>query len=402
MSLLLLNACGKPKGLEQRSGLAAAVRRVRVVPAELRPMERAIPVTGTLAAQEQSTLSTKVSGRLQRIPVDVGTLVRTGDVIAQVEPRDYELAVQQAAAALAQARATLGLPLEGADERVNLESASAVKQAKAVLNEAGKNRERVLNLNKAGIAPTSELDTAEANYTVALARYDTALEEARMRVAALAERHAEYEIAKKRLEDSTIRAPFDGAIQERPASLGEYVAAGTPIVRLVKIDPLRLRLEVAERESALVHAGQVVRLMIDGNTNVYDGRITRLSPAINETNRMLLVEADIPQKEGLRPGLYARAEIIVNERQQGLAVPLNALVTFAGIEKVIVVKNGQTIEKNVMTGRRGPGWVEIISGLAPGENVALDPSGLRTGQRVEVTGQPVSSQISNTSLNSGQ
>jgi RND family efflux transporter MFP subunit len=245
----------------------------------------------------------------------------------------------------------------------------------------------VQSLSKAGIAPDAEVDTLEAAFRVATARYETALEDARTRMAVLTERRAEYEIARKQLADATILAPFDGAVQLRLASVGEYVATGTPIVRLVKMDPLRLRLEVPEREALLVRLGQAVRVKVEGNTNVYAGRIARLSPAINELNRMLLVEADVPNGDNLPPGLFARAEIIVQEKEPGLAVPVQALLTFAGIEKVIVVSDGKALEKVVTTGRRGPDWVEILSGLSADEMVVLEPIGLRTGQPVSTADQ---------------
>ncbi len=347
-------------------------------------MERSIPVTGTLAAQDQSTLSAKVPGRLQRLAVDLGDRVREGDLLAQIEPRDYELRVQQAGAALAQARVALGLPLEGEDDRIALDQVSSVKQAQAVLDEATKNRDRIENLSQVGIASQAELDTVRAAYTVALARHATALEEARTRLAALAQRRAEYEIARKQLADAAVRAPFDGAVQARPANLGEYVAAGTPIVTLVKSNPLRLRLAVPERDSMRVQQGQAVELRVEGDAEVYPGRITRLSPALTEQDRMLLVEADVPNPGSLRPGLFASARIIVNEREEVPTVPTNAIVTFAGLEKVVVVQDGQALEKDISTGRRREDRVEVVSGLVRDESVVLDPAGLRTGQRVTV------------------
>jgi len=284
----------------------------------------------------------------------------------------------------------LGLPPEGEDERVDVEQISSVKQASAVLDEATKNRERIADLGRTGVASQSELDTVEATYRVACARYDTALEEGRTRVAALAQRRVEYEIASKQLQDASVRAPFDGSVQTRPASVGEYVAAGTPIVTLIQTDPLRLQLEVPERESITVGAGQTVRLIVEGDTNVYTGQIVRLSPAITEQNRMLLVEADVPKRGSLRPGLFARAEIVVNEREDVVCVPATALIVFAGIEKVVVVQDGKALEKTVMSGRRNGDQVEIISGLAAGDTVAMNPGGLRTGQVVTV-GAPAES-----------
>jgi RND family efflux transporter MFP subunit len=347
-------------------------------------MERVVSVSGTFAAQETSTLSAKVPGRLQMLSVDLGSIVRKGDMLAQIEPRDYELGLQQALAALAQARTALGLPPEGDDDRIEQEQVSGVKQAKAVLEEATKNRERVKSLSASGISADAELDLVEAAYLVAKTRYEGSIEEARRRMAAVAERRAEYELARKRLADATLRAPFDGAVQSRPASIGEFLSAGIPVVQLVKTDPLRLRLRVPERESALVRTGQLVRVFIEGDTNAYPGRLARLSPALDEENRMLLVEADVASQGSLRPGLFARAQIIVNEEEQGITVPSSAILTFAGLEKVVVVRDGKALEKSVMTGRRGADWTEIVSGLEAGEQVVLNAQGLRTGQPVAV------------------
>jgi RND family efflux transporter MFP subunit len=201
----------------------------------------------------------------------------------------------------------------------------------------------------------------------------------------LAQRRAEYDIARKQFADSTVSAPYDGAIQTRPASPGEYVATGTPIATLVKTDPLRLRLDVSERDSPLVRLGQAVRLQTEGSTNVFCGRIARLSPALSSQSRMLRVEADVPNPGALRPGLFARAQIVVDEHDTGLSIPPNALSVFAGIEKVVTLQEGKVKEINVTIGRRGPDWIEVVSGVTAGMPVVLQPEGLRSGQAVTVT-----------------
>src|SRR6185436_2532395 len=110
---------------------------------------------------------------------------------------------------------------------------------------------------------------------------------------------------------------------------GEFIQAGTPVVILVRTDPLRLRLEVPERHIAGVRLGQNVRLRVEGSTNAIPAKIARLSPALSEQNRMLLIEADVPNDDGaLRPGQFVRGEIITNERESGLVVPATALITF--------------------------------------------------------------------------
>jgi RND family efflux transporter MFP subunit len=374
-------SCSKPdnKSATARQG---PPREVRTAPAVPRAMERVVTVTGILAAEEAATLSVKIGGRLKEFPVDLGSVVKRGDVIAQVEPRDYELRLQQAAAALSQARATVGLPLEGTDDRFDPEKTSTVKQAKAVLDEAGKNRERVLSLSKEGIAAPAEVDTVEAAYKVALNRFDAAFEDTLTRQAVLAQRRAEYELAKQQLTDTSLRAPFDGAVQGRLANLGEFLAAGAPVVKLVQTDPLRLRLETPERDAAAVRPGQKVRLTVEGDTNVYTGTLTRVSPAIDEASRMLLAEADVRNDGSLRPGLFARAQIVARENDEGLSIPATALIVFAGLEKVVTIQDGKALEKIVTTGRRGTGWVEIVAGLNAGEAVVVEPGNLRTGEAV--------------------
>lgn len=345
-------------------------------------MDRTVHVTGSLAAQERAELRAKVAGRVQNVAVDLGSAVTRGAVLIELDRRDYELRLQQAAAALAQARAALGLQPDGTNDTIAIDRTPPVKEAKAVFEEARKNRDRVRSLSREGITSTAELDAIESQYAVAVARVEAATQEARRLQALLAQRRAEYDIARQELADTVVRAPFDGAIQVRMTSVGEYLAVGTPVVTIVRADPLRLRLEVPERESLHVRVGQTVRVRVEGEARAHSGRIARLSPAINEANRMLVVEADVPNNGALRPGLFVRAEIVTSEAEPQLAVPPHAVITFAGLEKVIAVRDGKAVETRVQTGRRGSNWVEITSGLKLGDTVVLEPGNLRTGQAV--------------------
>jgi RND family efflux transporter MFP subunit len=186
------------------------------------------------------------------------------------------------------------------------------------------------------------------------------------------------------LKDTSVVAPLDGIVQEKRASVGEYMAAGAPVVNIVRMDPLRLRAEIPERESHTVRTGQDVRVTVEGDTNVYTGKIMRLSPVIAEQNRMLVVEADVRNNGTLRPGSFAHAEIVTNDAKMAVTVPNNAIVTFAGIEKVILVQNGKALERPITTGRRGAEFTEIVAGVNVGEKVIVDPGNLQSGQAVEV------------------
>ncbi|MEO8426107.1 MAG: efflux RND transporter periplasmic adaptor subunit, partial [Verrucomicrobiota bacterium] len=246
------------------------------------------------------------------------------------------------------------------------------------------NHERVTKLWEQKVLSQSEVDTTVAAYTVAVNRYQDALEEIRTREAMAAQRRAELEIARQQFADTTIAAPFDGTIQERRANTGEYLAAGSPIVTLVRMDPLRLRLEISEKEAFKIQVNQKVRVTLEGRTNIYSGEIKRLSPALNERSRILLIEADVRNDGSLHPGSFARAAIVIDEKALALTVPRNAVVTFAGIEKVLSIHEGKAVERRIATGDRAADWIEIVSGLKIGDVVILNPGNLQTGSPVVV------------------
>ena len=362
---------------------AEAGRTVRVVRAGMGSLPRVVVVTGTLAAEEQVVLGFKVSGRLSQIPVDLGSRVTKGQALARLVPIDAELRVQQSEAAFQQALARLGLDAADADDRVDPEATPLVRQARAVLDEARSARERVEALHGQQLVSRAELDAAEAAYQVADSRYQDALDEVRNRQALLAQRRFEVEMARQQLEDSTLTSPFHGAVRERHATSGEYVTAGQPVLTVVRVHPLRLRLAVPERDAAGVRTGQEVRLTIEGDATVHSGKVARLSPAIDERSRTLMLEAEIPNPDGsLRPGAFATAEVVTAAGEPAVFVPATAVVTFAGIEKVIVVENGRTVEKRVRTGRRHEDQVEITEGIAAGERVVVEPGSLAGGETV--------------------
>ncbi|HKZ79563.1 MAG TPA: efflux RND transporter periplasmic adaptor subunit [Pyrinomonadaceae bacterium] len=369
---------------QSRPGEPKSARQVKTTRVIETPFGESVTANGTLAAFDQTIVSVKVPGRLHSIAVDLGSVVRRGQVIAQLEPQDYKLRVEQAEAALAQARARLGLSPEGADNRVDPEQTGTVRQAKAVLEEAQINRQRAERLVQQGVIARAEFDSANAALKVAQSRYQDAIEEIRNRQALLAQRRSELALAKQQLADTLVYSPMDGIVQEKRASIGEYLAAGAAVVNVVRMDPLRLKAEVAERDAKNVRYGQNVRLTVEGDPNVYLGQIKRLSPVIAEQNRMLLVEADVRNDGKLRPGSFARAEIVTNDAKMAVTVPNNAIVTFAGIEKVIVVQNGKALEKPITTGRRNGEWTEVIAGVNIGDQVVVDPGNLQSGQPVEV------------------
>lgn len=376
---------GYPVSARNTGGEAREPRAVKVAQASEVSMEQTVSVTGTLAAFDQATVSAKVPGRMKSIAVDLGSVMKQGQVIAQIEQQDYQLRLQQAEAGLAQARARVGLPPDGKDDRIDPEATGTVRQAKALLEDARLKLERAQSLVQRGVIAKAQLDGADAEHKVAMSRYQDAIEEIRNRQALVVQRRSELEIARQQLADSTIYAPFDGVVQEKRASIGEYLSAASPIVNVVRMDPLRLRAEVPEREARNVKAGQQVRVTLEGDANVYTGKIARISPTITAQNRVLIVEAEVHNNGQLRPGSFARAEIVSADDSSALAVPSNAVVSFAGIDKVILVQDGKAVEKPVTLGRRTADWTEVLSGVKAGDVVVISPGNLQSGQPVVIT-----------------
>ncbi len=393
--VLATAGCGSDPAT-RASGRLGEAKEVRVARAERGVLPNVVTVSGTLAAEDQVVLGMKVSGRVAEFSADLGSRVEQGQAMVRLDPTDFRLRVQQAEAALQQARSRLGLAPSGgpaasagsgaeAEDRIEPEQTSLVRQARALMDESRLKRDRARQLFKEQLVPQSELDAAEANFVVAESRYQDALEEVRNRQALLAQRRSELELARQQFTDSVLYAPFAGAVRERQAALGQYLAAGQPVFTLVRMHPLRLRVAVPERDAAGVRVGQEVRVTTEGDPNTYPGRVARTSPAIEETSRTLMVEAEVPNTAGaLRPGSFARAEIVTSADLPVVFVPAAAIAQFAGIEKVFLVREGRAVEQRVRTGRRQAQLVEIIQGVNAGETVVIDPGTLVGGQPVTI------------------
>ena len=365
---------------------AGAPAQVRVQAARETSLERAVTVTGTLAAEDQVAMGFKVAGRIETVAVDLGSRVAPGQTIARLAPVDFQLRVQQAEASLQQARARLGLDPKGTTEQVDPEKTAVVRQARAVLDEARLNHSRVKTFVDRGISSRAELDSADAALQVADGRYEDALEEVRNRQALLTQRKTELDLARQEMVDTVLIAPFSGIIRERTVSPGQYVNAGAPIATLVRMHPLRLQADVPEREASNVKVGQAVKVRVEGDTTVYDGRIVRVSPAIDEQSRSLRVEAQVGNEAAtIRPGSFATGDIIVASATPAIVVPSSAVVSFAGVEKVLTVAGEKVVEKRVELGRREGEAVEILKGLNAGDRVIVEPGNLVDGEAVRVT-----------------
>lgn len=346
---------------------------------------RTLRLPGDLRADEESTLATKVEGRVAAVRVDLGSRVARGDVVVELEAHDLELRVAQSEAALEAARARLGLDQAGEDDAIAVDAVPMVRSAQSELDDARRDHDRQASLSGDGIASRSVLDRAIARVEAAESALAEARDEVANRRALVRQRRAELALAQQLLRDASIRAPFDGAVAQRLVDRGEFIDPGDPVARLVRLDPVRLHLDVPAVAAARATVGQSLRFVPAAGAPALDATITRIAPELDARNRTLAVEADLPNADGaLRPGAFVDVELMIDPSARALAVPLAALARFAGVDRVVVAKEGRAVERLVTVGRIAGDRVELLQGVAAGEAVVLAPGALRNGDALRV------------------
>ena len=385
--LFFLTACSGPYS-ERKAAARVEVTPMSVdtVLAASASLPTVVNANGELFAEELANISTKVPGRVVKLTVDLGSLVKTGDVLAELERDDYQYRLRQAEAQVEQIRVRLAIANQK-DDVVDPERTAMVKEARAALEESRIVYDTTERLTQEGVVSRIEFERARARKQGLEARLQSALSEVLQMGSQLSERRAQLDLARQQLTDTVIRAPFDGAITKRVASIGEYLATNAPVVTLVRQHPLRVRLEVPERFAGQIHRGQAIDVRLEGSSLKRTGRVMRLSPSIEAQNRSLTVEGEIPNQDGLlRPGSFVEGSITVDAQALGITVPSAALVAFAGVERVYLVKSGALDDRIVKSGRRLTGErVEILEGLKDGDSVvAVANEKMAKGQKVLV------------------
>lgn len=391
--LAILAGCGRkgdapPAGDNaNRRSAAKPVEEVSVAtaPALRTDIPRKIEFVGSLAGVEQVTLSAEVDGTVETVRNDLGDPVRKGQVLAALVQDEFLQRKEQARAELDQIAARLGIPL--GTETANIEQTSLVRKALAEYDNARKDLERRKDLAEKNLIAKKDVDDADARFLVAEANVRAAREEANNLLATLRGKKATLAIAEKKLRDTRVKSPIDGFIEARLVSTGEYVKVGTPLFRIVDDHPIRLIGEVPEFYAASLKAGLAVDLSVDGRPGkTYRGTLKRISPASNAANRAIQVEANFPNRgRELKSGFFGKAAILLRVDPNGVSVPKQAVVTFAGIEKVFVVDNAVAKERRVKLGDDLGDRIEIVEGISAGERVAVSRTGkLVEGSRVRV------------------
>ncbi len=387
LAFLVLNSgCSGPYSTEKVAAKESVVAEVDIIPVALISIPEMVTANGELFAEELTNVTNKVPGRILKLNVDLGSVVNQGDILAELEKDDYRFRVQQTEALVDQMRARLGLLNKNTDDVVP-EQVAVVKEADAALREAKFILETTAQLKEQGVVSKIEFEKANVRAQGVEARYQAAISDVMQMRSQLSERRAQLALVRQQLEDTTIRAPFSGAITRRQGSIGEFLPVNAAIVTLVRQNPLRVRLGVPERQASRVRQGQPIEIRLEGVAERFTGRVVRLSPAIEVQNRSLVIEGEIPNPTGLlRPGSFVEGAIVVNSGAMGVVIPAAAIASFAGIDRAFVVKNGVLEDRVVRLGRRMPdGQVEVLEGLAAGDQlVAKAGDRMVKGQKARV------------------
>jgi RND family efflux transporter MFP subunit len=341
---------------------------VSTVLAEARALPRDLDVTGTLQADAQTEVASETSGRVLAVNVERGTVVKAGAVLARLDAEDARSALREAQATAAQTQARLGLDAGGAFDAARTAEA---RKARATMERAELEYQRYARLVEMGAVSRSDYDLRRMESATAREQYEASLNESRQLYQSLLAQRARVDIARRALADTDVRAPYDGLVAEKHATVGQYLQKGARVATLVRVDPLRVELIVPEVAVAAVRRGQKVSFAVQAYPGTrFDGVIAYVGPSLKADSRALVVEALVPNKSGrLQPGLFATARIELPAGTPSVLVPAAAVRTEAGVSKLWVVTQDRAEMRLVQLGREVGDRVEALRGVAAGEPV---------------------------------
>jgi RND family efflux transporter MFP subunit len=335
---------GASRGAAPKPALTVTVTQLQAA-----TLAETVVASGNIAAWQEAIVSAEANGwRLAEVGVNVGDVVRHGQVLAR-----FDAGIAQAEFAQGQA---------------------AQAEAEATLAEAGANARRAHALQSSGALSAQQID-----------QYLTAERTAQARLGAL---QAAGRVQALRLAQAQVAAPDDGVISARSATVGAVVPAGAELFRLIRQGRLEWRAEVAASELALIRPGQAVRVAAVGGTAV-GGRVRMVAPTVDTATRNGIVYVDLPRPGPARAGMFARGEFEIGS-SRALTLPQAAVLLRDGFHYVFkLASDSKVVQTKVGIGRRAGDRIEITGGLDPAARVVAVGAGFLTdGDTVRVVGQP--------------
>lgn len=317
---------GRSKGAERAIAVEAAKVRGSTTTTDIRAI-------GSLQSDESVQITTEIAGRVEELSFAEGSTVEAGAVLVKLDE------------SLAQAE---------------------VADAKARYDLAEANNARAKQLSRTGNVTEKAIDEATANFETA---------------------RAALELQRVRLAKHVIKAPFAGRVGLRKVSPGAFIAVGTPIVNIEKIDVVKIDFKLPELFLPSVKEGQTVDVTVDAlPQRTFTGEIYAIDPQVDVNGRALQLRARLPNPDNLlRPGLFARLLVRGKQTREVVLAPESAIVPRSGETYVFRIDNGKAIEVKVKLGERKGAEVEIVEGLSPNaEVVTAGQVKLRNGTAVEI------------------
>ncbi len=338
-----------PAGGTAAQPAAAALPQVTVAAPETASLEAAYEAPGSFIPYEEAGIAAEGAGSVTSVRIEEGSRVAQGQVVVAIDQAKAELGVKQAEAMLAQARANY-------------------ERSKSDLS-----RKQTLLADKT-IAP-NVYDAFKAQFDAAAAGVDAA--------------DSALQLAKRRLADMQVAAPFAGVVRDKRVSVGQYVREGDTLFVLMRVDPLKLQFDVPEKYAERLAAGQPVGAMVaavPGET--VTGTIQTVFPSVAVQSRTIRVEARVPNVGyRLKPGFFATVRVPLKPLAGSLVIPRGALVRREGTENVFVVKGDRAELVRIQTGAETADRVEVVTGLSTSDQVVITGAEmLKPGDRVSVKG----------------
>jgi membrane fusion protein, multidrug efflux system len=360
--------------------------QIKATAVSIKQLQRDVESVGTLFPYEEVTISSEIDGRVVEVGADLGDSVTKGQTLVRVSDEEQRYLLAQNEAQLRQSLERLGLKDEK-DRVADIKTTPDVRRAQADLTDAEQRYARYKRLMEQGIGSRQDLEAAEAHFHAMQATYDTTLNQTRNLVREIERTRAVVDLQRKKLRDTTIMAPEAGFVKDRLVNVGQYVRPNTPVFTLVKIDPIRMRIEAPERMAPWVKTGQFADVSLEAFPDrTFRGRIWRISPTVEQSKRTFIVEALIENPNALlKPGSYAKARVHTDKQDMIKLVPTLSINYVFGSNKVYIVKGDVIEARDVKIGDRFGNDTEIVEGIQNGERVATTQvTRLDTGVKVQV------------------
>ncbi len=355
---------------------------------------QSVVTSGRVATPARIEIGADVSAIVRSVAVDEGQTVRRGDRLITLADGEAQAALVQAQAAVAEAQARLAQL-----ERLTAPAAQAsLRQAEAARQTAARELERVKALVEQGFFSRQRLDEAER----ALVAADSALESARLQVQATSGNGVETQLARTRLEQAQaarataqarlerleLLAPDDAVVLLREAEPGMAAQPGRALLVLARSGKTRIESTVDERQLALLRVGQAARVRADAYPEqVFDARLDWIAPSVDALRGTVALHFTVEQPpEFLRPDMTVSVDLEAGRRTDSVLVGAEAIRGLdAGETWVLKVSEGRLVRQPVKLGLRGAGQLEVLEGLAPGDQVLpASTTGVAAGDRVRV------------------